>query len=110
MKIVRTVVVFNQGGLMETAEWARMHDSYTRAVQRIVHPPGQDRFRIRRKIPKPDARGNPTKQWIRNGVVPIKEQFLARLTEAGWRAEMPVGLYREALAEAQPEAKTSLVE
>jgi len=110
MKTVRTVVVFSQGGMIDSEEWAEMHESYTRAVQGIVHPPGRDRFVIRRKIRKRDARGNPTKQWMRNGVVPIREQFLDNLLQDGWRAEMPVGLYREALAEAQPEAKTSLVE
>jgi hypothetical protein len=90
MKLVRTVVVFDQGGLIESEAWSRMHEVYAEAVRRIVHPAGHNKFTIRRKLPKRDSTGNPTKQWMRNGVVPIKQQFLKNLTEAGWRAETPV--------------------
>jgi hypothetical protein len=110
MKFIRTVVVFDRGGLIDSEQWARMHETITEAVQKIVHPPGNNRFVIHRKIPKLDARGNPSKQWVRNGVVPIKRQFLENLTNAGWRAEMPVGLAREVLAHAEPTAKTTLKE
>ncbi|MGA2658721.1 MAG: hypothetical protein ABSH34_14560 [Verrucomicrobiota bacterium] len=105
---MRTVVVFDQSGLIQSEPWALMHQAYTRAVQKIVHPEGNERFVLRRKIPRMDARGNPSKQWVRNGVVPIKRQFLANLTEAGWRAEAPARLDREILAEAEPTAKTAL--
>jgi Restriction endonuclease BamHI len=110
MKFIRTVVVFDRGSLIDSEPWARMHETITGAVQKIVHPPGNDRFLIRRKILKPDAQGKPSKQWMRNGVVPIKRQFLENLTEAGWRAEMPVGLGRAVLAGAEPTAKTALKE
>ena len=108
MKVVQTVVVFNQGGLIDSEPWALMHEAYTGAVRKIVHPAGNDRFVIRRKIRKRDARGNPSKQWVRNGVVPIKREFLANLTKAGWRAEMPAGLGREMPGEAEPSTKTAL--
>jgi hypothetical protein len=110
MKVIRTIVVFDRGGLIDNEQWARMHETITGAVQKIVHPPGSDRFNIRRKVQKLDARGNPSKQWVRNGVVPIKRQFLANLTDVGWRAEVPVGLGREALAQAEATAKTALKE
>ena len=110
MKFIRTVVVFDRGNLIDSEPWARMHETITGAVQKIVHPPGNDRFVIRRKIPKLDAHGNPSKQWVRNGVVPIKNQFLTNLKVAGWRAEMPVGLDRTVLAKAEPTAKTALKE
>jgi hypothetical protein len=103
-------VVFDRGGLIDSEPWARVHETITGAVKRIVHPPGSDRFVVRRKVPKLDARGNASKQWVRNGVGPIKRQFLENLTEAGWRAEMPVGLARRALAQAEPTAKTALKE
>lgn len=108
MKFVRTVVVFDRGGLIDSEQWARMHETITEAVQKIVHPPGNNRFVIRRKIPNWDVRGNVSKQWVRNGVVPIKQQFLANLTNVGWRAEMPVGSSLKALAQAEPTAKTTL--
>ena len=85
-----------------------MHETINGAVQKIVYPPGNDRFVIRRRAPKLDAQGEPSKQWMRNGVVPIKQQFLANLTSAGWKSEMPVGLGRSVLAEAAPTAKTIL--
>jgi hypothetical protein len=110
VKFVRTVVVFDRGGLMDSEPWAQMHETITGAVGKIVHPAGNDRFVIRRKVPKLDAQGRTSKQWMRNGVVPIKRQFLANLTETGWRAEMPVGLGRAVLAEAKPTAKTTLKE
>jgi hypothetical protein len=110
MKFIRTVVVFDRGSLIDSEPWARMHETISIAVQKIVHPPGNNRFLIRRKILKPDAQGKPSKQWMRNGVVPIKRQFLEKLTEAGWRAEMPVELGRAVLAGAEPTAKTALKE
>lgn len=110
MKLIRTVVVFDRGGLIESEQWSRMHEAISRAVQKIVHPPGTNHFVIRRKVRKLDVRGKESKQWVRNGVVPIKQQFLANLTEAGWRAETPVGLGRAVLAQAEPTAKTALKE
>jgi hypothetical protein len=90
MKLVRTIVVFDRGDLIESKPWARMHEAITSAVRNIVHPPGNDRFVIRRKIPKLNARGSRTKQWVRNGVVLIRRQFLENLTADGWRSEVPV--------------------
>jgi hypothetical protein len=110
MKFIRTVIVFDRGGLVDSGQWVRMHETVVGAVQKIVHPLGNSRFVIRRKIPKLGAQGKPSKQWVRNGVVPIKRQFLTNLTAAGWRAEMPVGLGREALAKAEPTARTALKE
>jgi hypothetical protein len=110
MKFIRTIVVFDQGGLIDSEPWTRMHGRISAAVQKMVHPPGNDRFVIRQKVPKLDTRGKPSKQWTRNGVAPIKAQFLANLTNAGWRAEMPVGPARDALVGAEPTAKTVLKE
>jgi len=110
MKFIRTVVVFDRGGLIDSKPWASMHETIVGAVQKIVHPPGNDRFVIRRKVPKLDARGKPSKQWVRNGVVPMKRQFLANLRDAGWQAEKPVGFGRVALTEAEPTSKTALKE
>ena len=110
MKFIRTVVVFDRGGLIDSDRWVRMHEAITGAIGSIVHPPGNNRFAIRRRMPKVDAGGKVTNQFMRNGVGPIRRQFLANLTAAGWRAEMPVGLARQALALAEPTAKTALAE
>ena len=92
MKFVRTVVVFDRGNLLDSKQWARMHEGYVAALRGVVHPPGSDRFIIRKRIKKVNAAGLPTTQWMRNGVVPIKEQFLAKLRLAGWLPEKPAGL------------------
>jgi hypothetical protein len=90
MRFVRTVVVFDRGGLMDSDPWARMHTAYRAALGSVVHPPGNSRFVVRKKIPKLDSKGKRTGQWVRNGVKPIREQFLKHLTGSGWRAERPV--------------------
>jgi hypothetical protein len=82
MKVIKTLVVFDRGGLVGSEPWVRMHETITGAVQKIVYPPGNSRFLIRRKVPKPHAQGRPSKQWVRNGAAPIRRQFLANLTEA----------------------------
>src|SRR5216110_2204982 len=86
MKIIRTVVVFDQGGLIDSEQWARMYERISGAVQKIVYPPGNDRLVIRRKILKREARGEPSKQWLRNYTVPIKRQFLGNLAGEPGRA------------------------
>lgn len=112
MKFVRTVVVFDRGNLIDSEQWASMHESYVKALEAIVHPPDQDQFIIRKKMRKLDAAGNPSKQWVRNGVVPIKNQFLANLKSSGWHAERPTGLAREphALEKAKRKAEVLLKE
>jgi hypothetical protein len=90
MKFIRTVVVFDRGSLIDSEQWATMHKTYVEALHGVVHPPGNGRFVIRKKIRKLTASGNPSTQWMRNGVVPIKDQFLANLRKAGWLAEKPV--------------------
>ncbi len=98
MKFVRTVIVIDQGHLLDSAQWAAMHETYVGALQGVVHPPGNNRFVIRKKAKKLTASGKPSSQWMRNGVVPIKEQFLANLKKAGWQPEKPVGLERGSVA------------
>lgn len=112
MRFVRTVVVFDRGRLIDSDEWATMHASYVQALNAVVHPPGTDQFTIRRKMKKLNTEGKPTDQWVRNGVVPIKNQFLANLKSAGWHAERPTGLTREseALERAKEKAKVLLKE
>lgn len=110
MKVVRTIIVFDQGGLTESEQWRRIHQSYTDAVRTIVHPAGNDCFVIRRRARKKDAHDNPTNQWFRNGVVPIKQQFLGNLRAMGWQAEKPVTLEREMGVVARTEARILLKE
>lgn len=110
MKFIRTVVVIDKGTLLDSTQWADIHKIYVDAIQAIVHPPRNDRFVIRRKVRKLTADGKPTKQWRRNGVVPIKDQFISNLSNSGWICEKPAGLDRAsaALSEAHVTANTLL--
>lgn len=92
MRFVRTVVVFDKGNLIDGPQWAAMHDAVVRAISAIVNPPDNDRFLIRRRQRKLDREGNKTSQWYRNGVVPIRNQFLGRLRAFGWESERATGL------------------
>jgi hypothetical protein len=91
MKWIRTVVVFDKGRLIDSKDWTEIHQGYTAAIGKLVHPPGAKDFTIRKKTKK-IKNGKPTKQWWRNGVSPIKDQFLARLQEDDWIPEEPVSL------------------
>ena len=44
--------VFDRGALIDSAQWAQMHSTYTQAIQRVAHPPGSDHFVIRKKTLK----------------------------------------------------------
>lgn len=100
MKFVRTAVIFDRGNLIESAEWSKMHDAITQGLSKVVHPPGNSSFVIRRKTKKLGRDGKPSNQWMRNGVVPIREQFFESLTYLGWKAERAVDLEKHAPHEA----------
>lgn len=109
MKFVRTVVVFDSGGLLDSEQWASMHKSYVEAVRGVVHPPGNDKFVIRKKTRKLTSSGVSSTQWTRNGVVPIKDQFIANLKNAGWHAEQPAGLRKGSPALQQAHEKANVL-
>jgi len=91
MKWIRTAIVFDKGELIDSPAWAKIHNGYRAAIKNLVHPSGTEKFTIRKKTRKMKD-GKPTSQWWRNGVTPIKEQFLERLKTDGWIPEEPVSL------------------
>ena len=113
MKFVRTVVVFDRGGLLDSEQWAAMHESYVKALRGVVHPPGNDQFVIRKKIKvktkKLTATGKPKYQWRRNGVGPIQKQFLRNLKQVGWHSEKPAGLGLRSAALQEAHAKADVL-
>lgn len=92
MKVIRTVVVLDRGGIIDSAEWAKIHSTYVEAIHAMVHPPGNKVFTIRRKTRKLSRAGKPTTQWNRNGVTPIKKQFLGELLARNWKLEEPLNI------------------
>ena len=92
MKSVQTAIVFDQGNLTESEGWATTYRICSGVIQKMVNPPGVDRFRIRARTRKRDSRGGETSQWNRNGVAPIKSQFFAGMANANWKTEHSLSL------------------
>ena len=92
MKVIRTVVVLDRGGVIDSAEWGKIHSTYTDAIRAMVYPPGNKVFTMRKKARKLNKKGKPTTQWNRNGVTSIKRQFLDELLKRNWRLEEPLNI------------------
>lgn len=90
MKWLRTIVIFDQGGVISSTDWEELHESYVRSILSIEHPRGSGSLTLRRKIHLPNG------QWKRNGVVYLKKSFLSFMRDReGWEAESDVALSRD---------------
>lgn len=93
MKLVKTVLLFEKGAMnASTKEWKDIYKVCKAGVAKCENPPGSGSFSIRMKRHKRDSTGKETKQWERNGVSPLKDQFFAHLSGLGWKLEEPVAL------------------
>lgn len=92
MKLIQTAIIFDRCKVAETAGWRSTYEAYAETIPKMVNPPGNDRFAIRKKTPKLDKNGKKTSQWNRNGVGPIKLQFHRLMAERGWTPEAPLDL------------------
>jgi hypothetical protein len=82
MKWLRTIVLFDKGGVMDSEDWRAVHDSYVRSIQSIDFPVGSGKLKLREKHRRPDG------QWERNGVKYLRTRFLEHMTYVeGWRDE-----------------------
>lgn len=89
MKFLRTLVLFDQGGIITSLDWQEVHDSYVRSIASIDHPRGSGKLKLRRKTKKLNN------QWARNGVGYLRSCFLNHmLNNEGWHAEGDVDLSR----------------
>lgn len=94
MRLLRTIILFDQGGIQATPDWAGLHRDIEAAVLSIDHPEGAGTLTLRRKHRRPD------RQWDRNGVLYLKRRFVETLSAMpGWGAEVDVDLD---LARVQP--------
>ena len=83
MKWLRTLVLFDKGDVVTSSDWEALHAAYVRAIERIEHPRGAGKLKLRRKVYHKDS-----KQWDRNGVTPMKKQFLRSMVDdEKWRPE-----------------------
>lgn len=89
MKWLRTLVLFDQGNVISSADWKAVHESYVRSITSIDYPAGSGSLTLRRKTRLPNS------QWSRNGVGYLKTRFLGHMKgEEGWQAEGGVDLGR----------------
>jgi len=90
MKLLRTIVLFNKGDVISSADWRNLHESYVRAIASIEHPRGSGSLTLRRKQQLSN------RQWKRNGVGYLKNEFLTFMRDhEGWQSESDVELSRD---------------
>jgi hypothetical protein len=90
MKWLRTLVLFDQGDLMSSTDWQRVHASYVASIASIDFPEGSGRLKLRQKFRRPDS------QWERNGVKYLRNRFVDHITQVqGWKPEGVVSLSRD---------------
>ncbi|MFM9968363.1 MAG: hypothetical protein ACKVQK_08200 [Burkholderiales bacterium] len=83
MKWLRTLILFDQGGVSSSTGWKAIHESYIRSIQSIDFPEGTHSLTLRRKGKRPDG------QWDRNGVGFLRRRFLDHMvSNEGWRSEV----------------------
>lgn len=88
MKWLRTLVLFDQGDVVSSADWADIHTAYVRSIERIDNPRGSGQLVLRRK-----TQDSKSKQWNRNGVGYLRSRFLEHMvSDEGWQAETEVDL------------------
>lgn len=90
MKWLRTLVLFDQGDVISSADWKAVHESYVRSIASIEHPTWTGRLLLRRKTRLPNN------QFKRNGVGYLKSNFLRHMQDVEkWKAEGDVDLSRD---------------
>lgn len=85
MKVVRTVIVLDRGEVMNSTEWAKVHEQYTSAIE-SAHSAAPAKLVPRRKNPR--LIGGGTRQENSDRVSLIKLRFLEEMEKRSWtRAE-----------------------
>jgi hypothetical protein len=82
MKWLRTLIIFDKGNIVSSADWSAIHKSYVRSIESIDFPLGTGKLKLREKEKRADG------QWNRNGVGYLRKRFLDHITnEEKWKAE-----------------------
>jgi Restriction endonuclease BamHI len=86
MKWLRTLIIFDQGNVINSTDWAKVHTSFVNSIKSIDNPAGSGRLKLKRK-----TRVNG--KWKRNGVGYLRSRFLEHMvTTEKWRSEGIVDL------------------
>jgi hypothetical protein len=76
MKLLEVHTLIDAGPFTRTEAWPVIEQELREAIAAVVWPPGSSGFTI-----YPERKGN--------GVVPIKDGFITKLTDYGWETEVP---------------------
>lgn len=94
MKWMRTLVLFNKGGVAQSRDWQLLHESYLRSIKSIDFPEGSGSLLLRRKVGIKSPSGKV--KWQRNGVGYLRSRFLSHLVGVeGWKPESRFDLGKE---------------
>jgi len=105
LKWNNTFILINQNAVAESGGWEHSHSAIQTAISRMSWPPDSDRGVVIPRIvtvkPGQEYTNQHGKQitlkgrdskTLRNGVVPLRQQFRTKLETSGWRAEEPLSL------------------
>jgi hypothetical protein len=84
MKIVRAERLIDAGGFSSSSDWKKLERQVRRSIKAIEWPPGSGSFTLHDQSGKKRGQGS--------GVKPIKEAFMRKLQEYGWKLETPVDI------------------
>jgi Restriction endonuclease BamHI len=84
MKIVQIVTLAHSGSFVESETWQKIQGDLLVGIKAVVWPKGSKQFTIHPQSGKKRGEGN--------GVTPIKEGLIKRLTKKGWDKEIAVDL------------------
>jgi len=84
MKIVKTETLLFVGLFAESAYWKAIRRFLHDEIKAMEHPPGSGKFTLYPESGKKSGQGN--------GVTPIKNGFMNRLIQHGWKTEEPLDI------------------
>lgn len=84
MQFVKMEVLIDKGGFSKSEIWKTLQNHILESIKAVVWPPGSDNFTIYPQSGKKRGEGN--------GVKPIKDSFMAKLTQHGWQLEVKMDI------------------
>jgi len=104
MKWLRSIVLFDKGGVIQSDDWKAIHESFVRSIQSIDNPLGSGSLKIR-KIDFYIGRDG-KKKSRRNGVVYLRKRFLEHIVATEkWTQESQVLVNKKVEVEVEQEKK-----
>ena len=84
MKLVHVETLIQVGEFASSRDWLNIRADVIRSIQKMVWPPGSDKFTIHPESGKKRREGN--------GVKPIKNGLMKMLVKHSWKTEVPLDI------------------